>query len=282
MTYYDSHGGGGGYMNDSQGGTQASPGKSSNKNNTLRPVTIKQILDAQAPDDSTFMIDDAEIGNVTFIAQIRSLADQDTNSTYKMEDGTGAIDVKQFRDKRNAMVVDDSENAAISRELGLSINSYARVTGNVKQFNNKRNITTQSVKPVTDFNEIQCHFLEATAVHLYFTRGAPESQQAKHTGGGATFQQSTASTYAEDTAMGNTAAGVAGASMLPPGTTMSARKIYAFLKSRQDSSEGMHVGMIAQATGVPMGETYKAVDELLSHGVCFTTMDDEHIACMDF
>ncbi|KAK6499789.1 replication factor A protein 2 [Arthrobotrys musiformis] len=262
----------GGY-GDSQSGTQASPGRSAAKN-TLRPVTIKQILDAQTPhDDNTFVIDEVEIGNVTFVAQIRSVSDQETTSTYKMEDGTGSIEVKQFKDNRNLMVEDE----------GLQVNSYARVLGNIKQFNNKRNITTQSVKPVTDFNEIQCHFLEVTAAHLHFTRGPPESQQARNTsGGGMAYQQGGATSYGEDTTMGGTGGAVAGMGLLPPGMSANARKIYAHLKTRQDASEGVHVSMIAQATGVPTTETYKAVDELLSHGVCFTTIDDEHVACIDF
>ncbi|KAK6531186.1 replication factor A protein 2 [Arthrobotrys megalospora] len=272
---------GGGY-NDSQGGTQASPSRSAAKN-TLRPVTIKQIVEAQTPhDDNTFVIDDAETGNVAFVAQIRSIADQETNSTYKMEDGTGTIEVKQFRDNRNSMVDDADGETSLNRDSGLQINSYARVVGNIKQFNNRRNITAHSVRPVTDFNEIQCHFLEVTAVHLHFTRGPPESQQAKNTGGGLAYQQGGAGSYGEDTAMGNTAGGVSGGTMLPPGMSANARKIYAYLKNRHDSSEGMHVEMIAQTTGIPIGETYKAVDELLTNGVCFTTMDDEHIACMDF
>ncbi|EPS36011.1 hypothetical protein H072_10501 [Dactylellina haptotyla CBS 200.50] len=278
--------GGGGYPTGSQGGSQASPGKSAARN-TLRPVTIKQIIDAQSPhDDSTFIIDGSEVGNVTFIAQIRSVADLETNTTYKFEDGTGSIEVKQFKNNRGSGGgdMDDEEGGGTStRDEGLELNAYARVTGNIKQFNNKKNIGTQHVTLVTDFNEIQCHFLEATAVHLYFTRGPPESMQAKHTGGGAAGIYQQGGMAGGDTDMGgagNTAG--AGASILPPGISPAARKIYAHLKNRKDSSEGMHISVIATNTGLPVAETYKAVDELLSNGVCFTTMDDEHIACMDF
>jgi replication factor A2 len=81
--------------------------------NTLRPVTIKQILDAQqAHPDAEFRIDGVEVGQVsfpsyycswwfqqlTFVAMVRSAAMQSTNVTYRMEDGTGMIDVKQWID----------------------------------------------------------------------------------------------------------------------------------------------------------------------------------------
>ncbi|KAJ6259287.1 hypothetical protein Dda_6186 [Drechslerella dactyloides] len=274
------YGGGGGFMSGSQGGSQASPGKSAAKN-TLRPVTIKQVLEAQNPhDDTTFAIDGHDIGNITFIAQIRNIADQETSTTFKMEDGTGTIEVKKFRDNKHMSTDLDDESASSHLDPGLTVNAYARIVGNIRQFNNKRNIATSSVRPVSDFNEIQCHFLEATAVHLYFTRGPPEIQQGK--GDAGAYQQG-AGTYAQDTEMGG-AANTAGsaATMLPPGISANARKIYGLLKNRQDSSEGMHISMIGQQAKIPLAETYKAVDELLTNGVCYTTMDDEHIACMDF
>ncbi|KAK6332386.1 replication factor A protein 2 [Orbilia brochopaga] len=275
------YGGGGGGFNPSQGGSQASPGKSAAKN-TLRPVTIKQIIDAQSPhDDNAFSIDGHEIGNITFVAQIRNIANQETSTTFKMEDGTGSIEVKKFRDNKQMSTDLDDEPASANLDPELTVNAYARIVGNIRQFNNKRTIaTTQTIRPVTDFNEIQCHLLEATAVHLYFTRGPPEIQQK---GGAAGGYQQGAGSYGQDTEMGGagTTAGSA-ANLLPPGISANARKIYGILKNRQDSSEGMHISMISQTTKIPLAETYKAVDELLTNGVCFTTMDDEHIACMDF
>ncbi|KAF3923961.1 hypothetical protein ABW21_db0200523 [Orbilia brochopaga] len=274
--------GSGGGFNPSQGGSQASPGKSAPKN-TLRPVTIKQIIDAQnLHDDNSFTIDGHDIGNVSFIAQIRNMTDQETSTTFKMEDGTGTIEVKKFRDNKHmSMDLDDEAGGNTDLDPTLSVNAYARVVGNIRQFNNKRTVTTQTVRPVTDFNEIQCHFLEATAVHLYFTRGPPDIQQ-KSAGAMGTYQQG-AGAYGQDTDIagaGNTAGNAA--NLLPPGISPNARKIYGILKNRQDSSEGMHISMISQATNIKLADTYKAVDELLTNGVCFTTMDDEHIACMDF
>ncbi|EWC45376.1 hypothetical protein DRE_00775 [Drechslerella stenobrocha 248] len=273
-SYGGGGGGGGGFAGGSQGGSQASPGKSAARN-TLRPVTIKQIIDAQAPgEDNVFIIDNHDIGHISFVAQIRNIAEQETSTTFKMEDGTGTIEVKKFRETKQSDMDEDGVTPAL--DPGLTQNAYARVVGTIRQFGGKRNVNTHNIRAVTDANEIQCHFLEATAVHLHFSRGPPDAQGAKGAGG----QQAG---YAQDTDMGG-AAGNAGnaANLLPPGTSPNARKIYGILKNRHDSSEGMHISMIAQHAKVSMAETYKAVDELLTNGVCFTTMDDEHIACMDF
>ena len=67
--------------------------------NSLRPVTIKQLLDAEQPHpDADFKIDGSEVGHITFVGVVRNVVVQSTNITYRVEDGTGAIDVKQWLD----------------------------------------------------------------------------------------------------------------------------------------------------------------------------------------
>jgi replication factor A2 len=51
---------------------------------------------------------------------------------------------------------------------------YLRVFGRLKAFNNKRHVVAHIIRPITDYNEVSYHLLEATAVHLYFTRGPSE------------------------------------------------------------------------------------------------------------
>jgi replication factor A2 len=74
-------------------------------------VTVKQVLDAyQAHPDAEFRIDGVEVGQVfslmvvltilqlTLVATIRTVNVQSTNVSYRMEDGTGMIEVKQWID----------------------------------------------------------------------------------------------------------------------------------------------------------------------------------------
>ncbi|KAF3935680.1 hypothetical protein ABW19_dt0207302 [Dactylella cylindrospora] len=265
-------GGGTGFLAGSQSASQASPSKDRSKH-TIRPVTIKQIIDATTPhDDTTFFVDNHEIHQITFVAQIRSVSKVTTNVMYKMEDGTGSVEVRQFiQDNRTTGEFDDEASNEPEHDPALVEDAYVRVVGGLKQFNGKRHVAIHRIRAIEDFNEIQYHLLDATAIHLYYTRGPPGIQQGQN-----------------NDAIGDTAMGGAGdtsgsrANLLPPGISPNARKIYAILKSRPDSSEGMHVSLIGQTAKLPLAETYKAVDELLTNGVCFTTMDDEHIACMDF
>eukprot|EP00128_Syssomonas_multiformis_P012013 Colp12_sorted_trinity150504_noHs@27906 len=132
---------------------------------SLTPVTIRQLLSASKdnPDDS-FKVDGREIAQVTFVGIIRKVAEQTTNLTYLIEDGTGGIDVKLWIDS------DDSE-AQAQKRAEWQEGVYVRVTGPLKSFSNSRNVVAFNITPIRDFNEITYHMLESMHVHLEHTRG---------------------------------------------------------------------------------------------------------------
>ena len=148
---------------------------------------------------------------------------------------------------------------------------YLRVWGRLKSFNNKRHVAAHSIRPVTDFNEINYHLLEATAVHLYFTRGPPEGAENGVKTEGGMFV---------DSGLGNGAA--AGGKKLPSKITGIARKVYELLQSEPQNNEGLHVNNIAQKLGVPSNEVFKAGDVLLGEGFIYTTVDDETWAVLEY
>lgn len=234
---------------------------------TLRPVTIKQIIDAHQPHpDSEFKIDGIEVTQLTFVAQISTVSAQATNTTYKVDDGTGLIEVKQWVDA-------DSDNSAArpSPKEG----EYLRVWGRLKAFNNKRHIGAHSIRLVTDFNEVSYHLLEATAVHLYFTKSLPGAQ-GQNGGGDGMFVDSYGA-GAQNGAGGNV-----------PGKKMSnkigavGRKVFELLQNSPQNNEGLHVSNMASTLGIGVNDVFKAGDELLGEGLIYTTVDDETWAVLEY
>ncbi|KAI9827148.1 MAG: replication factor A protein 2 [Thelocarpon impressellum] len=267
-TAYGAQGGarGGGFVNQqaSQGGSQASPGSTGKSygKDTLRPVTIRQLLEAQQPHpDAEFKIDGTE---VTFLGQIRNISTQATNVTYKLDDGTAIIEVKVWVDSDAA----GADEGGSKNKLVEGV--YARVWGRLKAFNNKRHVGAHVVRKIEDMNEVQYHLLEAAVVHCYFTKGPPE-QFAKNGANGA-MQQDGQSGVLEDGAGGRA---------LPP-MSPNSKKILTALRGARQNNEGLHVQHLAAQLGMQVQDAMKAGDELLSLGLIFTTVDDETWAILEF
>ncbi|KAF2719088.1 replication protein A, subunit RPA32 [Polychaeton citri CBS 116435] len=264
-TSYGAQGGagGGGFMPGSQ--SDSPGGKKAYGKDTLRPVTIKQLLDAQMPNPTTesFLIDDAEATQITVVGQIRNVSSQTTNITYKLDDGTGIMEAKVW--------VDQDSVPQDPNESGLKEEAYARVYGKLKEFNNKRHIISTTVRPITDPNEINYHLLESTVVHLHFTRGPPGQQdKATGSGGGGGGMQMNGH-------------GQSGAGQDPqlPQCSSAARKVYDLIKHAKQGAEGLHVQMIASEANLELGQVMRAGEELQGHGLIYTTVDDDTWAILE-
>lgn len=145
---------------------------------------------------------------------------------------------------------------------------YCRVWGKLKAFNNKKHVWAHVIRPVTDYNEIHYHLLDATAVHLFFTRGPPDTAKGQNgtraNGNAADVQQTTSN-------------GQALPSMSP-----GARKLLQTLKASPESNEGLHIHNLVSQTGMNSNEVQRAAEELISYGLIFTTVDEFTWALLEY
>lgn len=209
-----------------------------------------------------------------------------------MDDGTGIIEVKQWptTDTNASGDMDDELGGEFSMGGGgmsaklaklqaqLQRDSWARVFGRLKGIANRRNVLAHIVKPITDFNEIQYHLLEATYAHLYFTRGPPPSLTSAD-GNAANdnmYNQQGANSDIPHQANQSNATLAAVRRMSPL-----AQRVYEALRNVPQNNEGLHIQHIANGLGEPLPNVMKAGDELLACGVMYTTVDDNTWAAMD-
>ena len=185
--------------------------------------------------------------------------------------------MKVWPDTDSHLAASGMDTAHGSNKPRLVENAYARVWGRLKAFNDKRHVGAHVMRPVVDYNEIQYHLLEATYVHLYFTRGPPEQfanagQGALNASGGQhQHQQQDGGGYADPAV---------------PGVSLSAlsepaRRVYQTLRSEPQNNEGLHVQNIATKLGMQVNEVLKAGDELVGQGKIYTTIDDNTWAILD-
>ncbi|KAA8522761.1 hypothetical protein F0562_009077 [Nyssa sinensis] len=144
----------------------------------LLPLTVKQISEAfQSSDDkSNFLIDGVDVNNVTLVGMVFNKAERVTDVSFVIDDGTGRIDCNRWVNE----AIDTKEME------GILDGMYVRVHGHLKGFQGKRQLVVFSIRPVTDYNEIACHFVECIYVHFYNTRlrklqsGAPAPAYMPH------------------------------------------------------------------------------------------------------
>ncbi|KAL3471122.1 hypothetical protein BJX99DRAFT_238099 [Aspergillus californicus] len=266
---YGGGGGGGGFMPGEMNGSP-SGGKSDLNNNTIRPITIKQALDAAQPyPDASYQIDNQDVSHIVFVGQVRNISSQATNITYKLDDGTGEIEAKMWVNPTDDMdMTEDIEKDGKDRN-GVEVNGYAKVYGKIKALmGNRKVINTHCVRPLTDINELHFHFLEAAAVHLFFTRGPPPSAGGAGAGD------------ASEVASGDAAMG--GLDPNQPALTPAAKRVYNLLKTTPQTNEGLHAQVIAATLKLPMLDVARAGEELVSAGVVFSTVDDQTWAILEY
>ncbi|KND93127.1 Replication factor A protein 2 [Tolypocladium ophioglossoides CBS 100239] len=260
---------GGFFAGGSQQGSQGGGGKSY-QDESLRPVTIKQILEAEeAFSGADFKIDGSTVTQITFVGQVRSINPQPTNVTFTIDDGTGQIEVKKWID------ADKQDDA----DPGFELDSHVRVWGRLKSFSNKRHVGAHVIRPVADFNEVNYHLLEATYVHLFFTRGPPGGQNGAAANGDSMFVDGGAGGgYGNETGGGN-------AGQIPSKlSTCSApaKKMYNFMNNTPGGNEGIHLNVITSSTGMTVRDVLTGADELLGQGLIYTTVDDETWAILEY
>lgn len=181
--------------------------------------------------------------------------------------------MKQWIDADASM---DTTSDSTTPKPKLVENEWARVWGRLKAFNNKRHVGAHVIRPIADKMEITHHLLEATYVHLYFVKGPLD--QIKAEGGGANEGAGAAAAAGEVSYGGG--GGMNGQPI--PNVSVAAKRVYQTIKSSPQNNEGLHVQNIAAIAQMNLPDVRKAGDELLSHSMIFTTVDDDTWALLEF
>ncbi|KIH90130.1 replication factor A2 [Sporothrix brasiliensis 5110] len=273
---YSADGGntGGGFMSGSQSGSQGGGGGRNYNEDSLRPVTVKQLVETEEayPGAAEFTIDGAAITQLTLVGQVRAVNPQPTNVTYRIDDGTGSIDVKKWVD------ADKSEDEA---EAPFALDQYVRVSGRLKLFNQKRYVAAHFLRAVDDYNEVSYHALESTYVHLSLTRGAPGGANGangyhnKGEDGMFVDQDAGGASY------GVGGGGGGGGGMGGRNMSGDAQKVFNLLRNMATGSEGVDINVMKNELHISLDATMAAVQELVDSSVIYATTDDSTFALLE-
>ncbi|KAK0620386.1 hypothetical protein B0T14DRAFT_567137 [Immersiella caudata] len=237
---------------------------------TLRPVTIKQLVESDEPyPGAGLAVDGIPVTQVTLIGQVRSVKPQATNVTYQIDDGTGVIDVKKWV---------DAERADSGATAQFAPDTYVRVFGRLTQFSGKKHVGAHFIRTIEDFNEVNYHLLDATYVHLYLTKGAAGGGGG---GGGGVGGDAAGDGMFVDGGNGAARQSAGGPARLKM-CGRNAQSLFAYMQRMAAGDEGCNIHAISQGMGMSTRDVMAAADELLGHGMIYTTLDDETWAVLDY
>jgi replication factor A2 len=239
---------------------------------TLRPVTIKQLVDCkEAYQGAEAAIDGIPTTQVTLVGQVRTVTPGTINLTYRIDDGTGVIDVKKW--------IDAEKGETTPR---LAPDTYVRVFGRLQSYQGKRHVSAHYIRAIEDFNEVNYHMLEATYVHLTLTKGAAAAgggggQQQQQGGGG---DSGGGDEMFVDGGYGAGGGGGGASTNVQLATcTRNARTMFNFLTN--SPGDGGNLNQVAAGTGLSARDIMAGAEELLGVGAIYTTEDDETWAVME-
>ena len=162
MDFQGGDSGGGFSSNDNNfgGGSQGSPNKQRRNydEQTLIPVTIsmayKARQDSSGGNDVLTLEDGRALHSVKIIGAVRSADIQSTNIMYTIEDGTGALNVKQWADDNDAEAIGEMKRQNAKEGI------YVKVIGQISDYDGKKQLVANSVQALSSANELTHHLLE--------------------------------------------------------------------------------------------------------------------------
>lgn len=168
------------YGDNTQGSPLSSQGGGSGvrkrDEQSLTPVTVKQLKTADLSRDSKIRIDAKDMQQITIVGCMLSIEIQSTNIGFVLDDATGQTNVRHYIDQ-------EEQQRAHKWKAG----DYVRVIGNLRVISGELSVVGFQLIPIVDYNEITFHNLEAIHTHLRNIKAVPKGgvkPEAGHFGGG--------------------------------------------------------------------------------------------------
>lgn len=270
---------GGGYGESSMGfggGYTQSPGgfaspalsqgekKGRTRANQIIPCTVSQLMSASQADEA-FKVGEVEVAQVTIVGVIRSTDKSMTNIQYKVDDMTAApMDVKQWV---------DTEDPSVDGTV-LPPDTYVKVSGNLRSFQNRRSVVAFSVRPLGDMNEITSHMLEVVQAHMAISKSLSGPSAA----GGMSSSAQPLPRQGMDSMGGSYAAAN---DMARNGLTANQNQVLSLIKGCP-YPQGISIQELLQRlNGISLSVIKQAVEFLSNEGHIFSTIDEDHYKSTD-
>ncbi|KAK8545363.1 hypothetical protein V6N13_066649 [Hibiscus sabdariffa] len=249
-----------------------SPARLSRDTQGLVPATVKMISEASQSGDekSNFIIDGVDVANVTAVGMAFNKNSRPSDIRFQLDDGTGRIEcIRWITEKIDTREMDALEDG-----------TYVRVNGHLQSYQGKKQLSAFSVRLVTNFDEVTCHFIECIHFHL-------QNSKAQSQGAALASQKadSSFSTPVRGASSGHQSALSNDFSMQynSDGLKSFDKMVLNYLQqpSNIDREMGVHVDELSQQLKVPVAKIKDAIEFLEREGLVYSSIDDYHYKAVE-
>ena len=240
----------------------------------VRAVTVKQLGSADMdPETEQWVVSGESVQDVTVVGKIVSVEEKSTHAEYSVCDGTGRVTVRSY--------INQDGGAEEQQRAELRQGRYARVFGKFRSQSSEVYLSAHSMRPVTDFNEVTYHLLEAVHTHLDalkrqgYTFDAAGNPVTAAPGVGA---PAGAPGAAPGAFVGGAAAGGYGGAGGGAGGGVEEVNQLFMTPAALASSAGLSFEEVVQNLGnkYSRDDLMRYIEELCDQGALYTTNDDHH------
>ncbi|TYJ32922.1 hypothetical protein E1A91_A05G068800v1 [Gossypium mustelinum] len=247
--------------------------KQSRDTQGLLSATVKQISEASQSGDEkpNFTIDGVHVNNVKVVGMLFNKNVRSSDVRFELDDGTGRIEcIRWVTESADAREMDAIDHFTVGMEHR-----------HLQNFQGKKQLNAFSVRPVTNFDEITCHFIECIHYHL-------QNSKVQLEGGAPAQPQMTNSSFS--TPVRGASNGYQPASVNDVSVQYSTDGFKGFDKlvlnylqqpSNIDREIGVHVNELSQHLKAPVEKIKDAIEFLEREGLVYSSIDDYHYKAVE-
>lgn len=211
--------------------------------------------DTSSGDGSLLLEDGRKVAMVKLVATARAVEDHSTNIVYNMEDGTGLIDVKQWHNDNDCSAFQEIRQETAKEHV------YLKVIGQIKDYEGSKILMANSVRPLSNGNELTHHMLEVVYSAERYKR----------------MDGFVSTTTPISTGIGFSGPHVSALAGSDGGHPLRNAVLHLF-KNGPDNGQGIHVDIVISDLkgSYQEADIRKAIEALSEEGLIYSTVSDDH------
>jgi len=233
---------------------------------TCMPGTIRLLLDAHRAVEgkgTELLLHGQEVANVTLVGVVEGLVRQATMTEFTLNDASGRVAVRHYQNSDSA-----------EKNDGIEAGHYVSVVGSLRT-SPAVHVSALSMRAIKDADEVSYHMIEVAHAALMMQSGGTQAPRAPTANMLSQPARATTSAATPPPAPAAVAVAIPAAA----GDALPTAVLAVLKREGESRPEGVPLTVIQAACAAsPASAVREALQQLVTDGEAFTTIDDDHFS----